>query len=57
MPETPFAETNALLAALLDDDDEVKIMLSDFNLSELCALIKGCDKLSALCDDELERRE
>lgn len=56
MGDTPFQETNALLAVMADDPDQARRILAEMLPSELSALADACDELSTLVDHQLRHR-
>lgn len=53
---TPFAESNALLAVIRDDDETVEEILRDMLPGELKELAQACDLLASMCRSERRRR-
>lgn len=51
MAETPYAETEALLAMLNDDEDEALRILGEMYPRERRALVEKLDRLSLLAED------
>jgi hypothetical protein len=48
--ETPYMETEVLLALLNDDEDRCQWILSKMLISELKKLEVQCDRLAYLCE-------
>lgn len=56
MPETPYIETNALLAVMNGNDDEALKLVDELLPGERANLVKHLSRLSALADDRYRCR-
>lgn len=51
MPETPYVETEALIAVMCDDIDKARRILREFYPSELSRLAEHAVQLASLCHE------